>query len=140
MRKQGGFKDNDIKVENNNSYFIISKQRKIVMDILLHTKEHPTAEMIYGIAKQHKYRISLATVYKNLKELVAEGAVVTLETEDTRLHYDSDLSNHAHFICKECGTIFDIYDTASTPNGLNEVAGRVDQEKRIYYGVCKQCL
>ncbi len=127
-------------MENENLYFTTSKQRKIVMDILQNTKEHPTAEMIYAFARQHKYRISLATVYKNLKELVAEGKVVTLETEDTRLHYDADVSNHAHFICNKCGRIFDIFDNAKEPEELSEIAGSVEKQKRVYYGVCKECL
>lgn len=127
-------------MENANLYFTTSKQRKMVLDILQNTKEHPTAEMIYAFAKQHKYRISLATVYKNLKELVAEGKVVTLETEDTRLHYDADVSNHAHFICSNCGRIFDIFDNPKEPKELNEIAGHIEKQKRVYYGVCKECL
>lgn len=127
-------------MQNNNIYFTTSKQRKMVLDILQNTKEHPTAEMIYGFARQHKLKISLATIYKNLKELVAEGKVVTLETEDTKIHYDADVSNHAHFICFSCGKIYDIYDVEKEPKGLSEVAGRVEKQKRVYYGVCKQCL
>lgn len=127
-------------MSNENLYFTTSKQRKIVMDILQNTKEHPTAEMIYAFARQHKFRISLATVYKNLKELVAEGKVMTLETEDTRLHYDADVSNHAHFICSKCGRIFDIFDNAKEPKELSEIAGSVEKQKRVYYGVCKECL
>ncbi len=127
-------------MENNNLYFTTSRQRKMIMDILLNTKEHPTAEMIYAFAKLHKYRLGIATIYRNLRELVAEGKVATLETEDKSLHYDADTSCHAHFICKECGKIIDVYDTPKTPKGLQEIAGRIDDEKLIYYGVCKECL
>ena len=76
-----------------------SRQRELIIGIIKGRKDHPTADMIYNTARELEPNISLGTVYRNLKLLADEGVIITLETEDKRLHYDGDISRHSHFIC-----------------------------------------
>ncbi len=116
-----------------------SRQRELITDIIKGRCDHPTADMIYSSARRIEPSISLGTVYRNLKLLAEEGVIVTLETEDKRLHYDGDTSRHSHFICSGCGKIIDLFRPAKTPDELKEMGLRVASEKCVYYGLCPDC-
>ena len=116
-----------------------SRQRELITDIIKGRCDHPTADMIYSSAREIEPSISLGTVYRNLKLLSDEGVIVTLETEDKRLHYDGDVSRHSHFICSDCGKIIDLFRPANTPDELREMGLSVTSEKCVYYGLCTDC-
>ena len=46
-----------------------SRQRELIYQCLLHTNQHPTAEMIYSWLKPENPNLSLGTVYRNLNLL-----------------------------------------------------------------------
>ena len=56
-----------------------SRQRELIYEALMHTDQHPTAEMIYQWLKPTNPNLSLGTVYRNLNLLVDEGAAVRME-------------------------------------------------------------
>ena len=116
-----------------------SRQREMIEEILKGRKDHPTADMVYASCREVDPTISLGTVYRNLKVLSDEGIIVTLETEDKRLHYDGDTSRHSHFICTDCGTIVDLFKPAKTPSEVLEKGLTVTSEKCVYYGLCSVC-
>lgn len=116
-----------------------SRQREIIKDILKGRCDHPTADMLYASAREIVPDISLGTVYRNLKLLSDEGSILTLETEDKKLHYDGDTSKHSHFICKSCGKVIDLFFPVETPAELKSAGLTVTDEKCVYYGFCKDC-
>ena len=116
-----------------------SKHRELITDIIKNRKDHPTADMIYASAREIEPNISLGTVYRNLKLLADENVIITLETEDKRLHYDGDTSRHSHFICSDCGQIIDLFKPSKTPDELAELGLMVESEKCVYYGKCFDC-
>lgn len=116
-----------------------SRQRELIIDIIKNRKDHPTADAIYNTARAREPNISLGTVYRNLKLLSDEGVIITLETEDKKIHYDGDLSRHSHFICEDCGKIIDLFRPAPTPTELSDLGLTVSGEKCIYYGKCLNC-
>lgn len=116
-----------------------SKQRQLIMDIIKGRCDHPTAEMIYFSAREINSNISLGTVYRNLKLLADEGKILTLETEEKKLHYDGNTSRHSHFICSKCGRIIDLFKMALIPEELKELGVKINNEKCIYYGTCLEC-
>lgn len=116
-----------------------SRQRELITEIIKGRKDHPTADMIYQSAREIEPNISLGTVYRNLKLLSDEKEIITLETEDKRLHYDGDTSRHSHFICSKCGRIIDLFKPAATPMEIKEAGLTVTGEKCVYYGLCDIC-
>ncbi len=116
-----------------------SRQRELVFEIIKNRCDHPTADMIYASCREIEPNISLGTVYRNLKNLAEEKQILTLETEDKKIHYDGDTSRHSHFICTKCGKIIDLFKPSETPNELKEMGLTVTGEKCVYYGLCKDC-
>ena len=52
--------------------------------------------------------ISLATVYNCLETLVECGLIRPFNFDREATRYDPDLSDHAHFQCRDSGDVFDI--------------------------------
>ncbi len=83
-------------------------QREHVYSVLLHKRDHPTAEEVFIRVKREMPDISMATVYNCLDALVQCGLVrqVTLDRGATR--FCPNMLEHCHFYCDSCETVFDI--------------------------------
>src|SRR5215510_9152154 len=52
-------------------------------------------------------RVSLATVYRNLRMLAAEGFLAE-RADEAGLRFDGNTGRHDHFTCLACRRIFDV--------------------------------
>lgn len=118
-----------------------SRQRELIYEAVLGSKEHPTAEMVYQWLKPANPNLSLGTVYRNLNLLAEEGILVRMPFPVER--YDGDTHPHSHFRCKGCGRVFDLmlgYD-----GEIDAAAGRASPGFRIeghdltFSGMCREC-
>lgn len=119
-----------------------SKQREALLELLHQTKTHPTADWIYHELRKTFPSISLATVYRNLKQLAQSGDIIRLETGLGSEHYDACTENHYHFICSHCGRISDLkLEPFSSMNKLAEESSgcRIEKHSLVFYGVCAEC-
>ena len=90
-----------------------TEQREIVLSILLHAKEHLTAEEVYNeIKKEHKEsNIGIATVYRALSFLEEVDLITSITFGTDGKKYESNSkSHHDHLICTECGKIIEFID------------------------------
>ena len=87
-----------------------SHQREKIYEYLCRSKDHPNAEQIYFDLRKEIPNLSLGTVYRNLKVLQNLGKINSIPSIDGVEHYDAICSNHIHFVCQECGTIYDVMD------------------------------
>ena len=91
-----------------NNRINFSKKRQAILDTLCETRVHPSAEWIHGALRPNFPSISLGTVYRNLLRFKAEGTVLTLAVVDGQERFEGNTAEHAHFICDNCGGIFDL--------------------------------
>lgn len=120
-----------------------SKQRDAIVNYLKTHKTHPTADTIYNDIKIDFPNISLGTVYRNLSLLVELGEIKKISYGAVSEHFDGDISPHNHFICNECGKIFDLkMDNLDFVDSLagNNFDGRITGHNIYFYGLCKDCL
>lgn len=80
--------------------------RRIVLEVVRGTDAHPTAEWVHRMVRRRLPRVSLGTVYRNLRLLVAEGLVHEMPGPHAR--FDGNLDRHHHFTCTSCGRIVDV--------------------------------
>ena len=118
-----------------------TRQRRVVYETVKGTMSHPTADWIFDQVRTTLPKISLGTVYRNLSVLKDEGMVREIYGMDRRAHYDANTSPHAHFICKECGTIADVHSTPDFDwRSLKELVGcEVSEQRTEFVGVCSAC-
>lgn len=119
-----------------------SKQREKVLQLLTGTKSHPTAEWIYKNLKEDDDNISLATVYRNLKQLTQMGVIQSFETGDRIEHYDATVEPHYHFVCNDCKKVYDIdmeCFSEINSNVEDKTGYKVKGHSLIFYGHCNDC-
>ena len=117
-----------------------SRQRELIFEALKHTKEHPTAEMVYQWLKPENPSLSLGTVYRNLNLLAEEGAITRMPFPVER--YDADTHPHPHFCCDECGSVYDLdllYDPTVDEKARQASGHDVTGHQVTFHGVCVQC-
>jgi Fe2+ or Zn2+ uptake regulation protein len=118
-----------------------TRQRRVILELVEHSKAHPTAEEVYRLARKKLPTISLGTVYRNLGLLVEQGSIREVRFDDGVSRFDGHLEQHEHFVCGNCGTVIDL-PRALDVKQLTKLAstiGSVTDYKLELTGVCKAC-
>jgi Fe2+ or Zn2+ uptake regulation protein len=85
-----------------------TRQRELVLEIVRSTMDHPGADWVLRQARRRLPRISLATVYRNLKELAAEGLIREIHAGGQTARFDGNTGRHYHIRCLGCGRLSDL--------------------------------
>ena len=118
----------------------MSRQRKLIYDIVASTMSHPTADWVYEQARLEMPRISLGTVYRNLKQLTAEGLLLEITTSRGAARYDANLSRHSHLRCMQCNRLEDVPQTDIHFARKSRMRRYKILEYRVeFLGVCPSC-
>jgi len=119
----------------------LTRPRRIILDVVRASDAHPSALMVYRQVRRRLPRVSLATVYRNLRMLAAEG-VLSERADAAGTRFDGNTAPHDHFTCVACGRIYDV--PALGARGVSaRVASHTGFEvlsRRIeFYGRCGAC-
>ncbi|WP_146937377.1 peroxide-responsive transcriptional repressor PerR [Cerasibacillus quisquiliarum] len=120
----------------------ITPQRHAVLDYLLNSMTHPTADDIYKALEGKFPNMSVATVYNNLRVLKEVGLVRELTYGDSSSRFDCNTSEHYHIICEKCNKIEDFhYPSLDEVEKLAaQVTGYdVSHHRLEVYGICQEC-
>ena len=117
-----------------------SVQRVAIMDYLLTHRTHPTVDTIYHDLLPQIPTLSRTTVYNTLQLLESHKAVLALTIDPHTVHYDGDVTPHAHFQCRQCGCIIDIpiEEVINRPAVLSRKF-KVEDVQLNFIGVCDKC-
>ena len=117
----------------------LTPQRQQVYDVLLHKRDHPTAEEVFIRAKKAMPEISHATVYNCLDALVKCGLARQVTVDRGATRFCPNMVEHGHFHCSVCGVIYDM----ALPNELPGVTlprGFKPQRYEVaVHGLCADC-
>ena len=119
----------------------VTPQRIAIIDYLIHTEDHPSAENVHAIVKKKYPMVSLSTVYKTLDLLRQKKLVNEIEIEG-EARFDAHVDDHINLVCLSCGKIEDIDE-----NLLKNIQVKVAKksEYRIIkasfelHGYCNKC-
>ncbi|MCM3598482.1 MULTISPECIES: peroxide-responsive transcriptional repressor PerR [Bacillaceae] len=120
----------------------ITPQRHAILEYLIQSMTHPTADDIYKSLESKFPNMSVATVYNNLRVFREVGLVKELTYGDASSRFDFVTTEHYHVICEKCGKIVDFHypgldeveHLASHVTGFN-----VSHHRMEIYGVCGSC-
>lgn len=118
-----------------------TKQRGMVYEELKSRYDHPTPEELYYSIKPKYPKISIATVYRNLRILAEDGKVIEIKSDKNILRYDAKVEPHYHFKCSNCGAVLDldIPYKSELDEELSKKGYKVDYHSTIFYGLCPNC-
>lgn len=120
----------------------ITPQRHAILEYIINTMSHPTADEIYKALEGKFPNMSVATVYNNLRVFRQVGLVRELTYGDASSRFDFITSKHYHVICTNCGKIVDFHYP-----GLDEVEHlashvtgfKISHHRMEVYGLCPDC-
>ena len=97
-----------------------TRQRSAIRQVIDEARRPLSPPEVLELAQQQVAAMGMATVYRNLKLLVDEGAVqmVTLPGDSPR-YESAGHAHHHHFQCEACGRVFDVH---ACPGDLSSMA------------------
>ena len=117
----------------------MTRQRKIIKDIVYASYSHPTADEIFAEAKKKMPSIAVGTVYRNLTLLTESGEIRKIENPNSPARYDRPQIPHEHLICEKCRKVVDVMMDDIT-DVLKEKTGKeITSYKLTMYYVCPNC-
>ncbi len=121
----------------------VTPKRVAMYNYICSTKEHPTAETIYKNIKVDYPKISVSTVYRNLKSMVEIGVIKEIYIENNFKRFDADTSDHIHLICNVCKSVKDSSGSINIGKILKKAEKyddyKIEKEEIILRGICKNC-
>ena len=91
----------------------LTRQRRILLDLIDHSGLHLDAESLYQMAREQDPKLNRVTVYRTLKMLKDGGLVDELDLahlEGEKHYYETRLKKeHAHIICLRCGRVEEFF-------------------------------
>ncbi|MGI5911820.1 MAG: Fur family transcriptional regulator [Syntrophomonadaceae bacterium] len=100
-----------------------TKQRKLILEIIMTSSEHMTAEEIYIKAKEMLPSIAIGTVYRNLGLMAEAGEIRRIIIPNKPDRFDKSVHPHEHLICDYCGELTDI--------SVNDLKGYLEKQTGI---------
>lgn len=112
-----------------------------MLDFLVASCGHPTAEEIGAAVNRSDATTSRASVYNVLRSLTRAGLVTELVLDDAVARYDANLDPHHHFVCTECRRVEDVPEPlCPTPPATGFTDGRVVTAVSVTLrGLCAPC-
>ena len=117
----------------------MTKNARMILEIISNTKEHLTAEQIYLRLKEKNEKAVLATVYNNLSFLHGHGLIRKVSVEGYPDRYDR-IVRHDHLVCRQCGKLTDVTLEDLTEKLQKQIGiSMISYDLRISY-LCPECL
>jgi len=86
----------------------LTPQRTAVVESVLESTTHPSADEVFEMARRKCPTVSRATVYNTLNLLVEKQVVRAQILREGTVVFDTNMKKHHHFIDDETGSIHDI--------------------------------
>lgn len=133
--------------------FRITLPRQEILNVLILTKGHLSAEDIYLKVHKKYPAVGLTTVYRTLELLVNMGLVRRFDFGDGRARYEliggpEGEIHHHHLVCTNCGKVIDYTEFIdeekqlldNTEKGLSKKYNfKILDHQLVFFGLCGQC-
>lgn len=120
----------------------LTTPRKLVLDIVSTSHDHPTAADIIDRLKDQGKTVAYATVYNSLRYLTEQGYIRELKLEGDASRYDSRIEDHQHIVCISCGRVDEVM-TKSPKDWIQSIESEtgysIMEEQFLFKGVCATC-
>ena len=120
-----------------------TRQRAAVAAVLADTGEFRSAQELHALLRDAGDKVGLATVYRNLQAMAAEGEIDMLRTDEGEAVYRAcSTGHHHHLVCRECGRTVEVEGPTveawatkvSAAHGFTDVHHTLE-----IFGTCADC-
>ena len=121
----------------------LTPQRMVIFRILSESNQHVTVDQVYQKASAEYPMLSPATVYRNMEQMVDAGLLTRLDLGGSSMRYDTNLEEHHHFVCTECGKVSDVYlediQYKMDANRSHLEKAKINSLDLHLQGICEEC-
>ena len=119
----------------------VTQQKRVLNDVFARAKRPLTPAEICEEARREIPSLGIATVYRAIRQFVAEGQVRAVEVPGAAPHYESAARRHHHFfLCLQCRRLFDLIGCLRGVQSLAPDGFRVQEHEIVLYGDCAACV
>ena len=120
-----------------------TRQRAAVAAVLADTEEFRSAQELHALLHEAGDKVGLATVYRNLQAMAADGEIDMLRTDEGEAVYRAcSTGHHHHLVCRVCGRTVEVEGPTveawatrvSAEHGFTEVRHTLE-----IFGTCATC-
>jgi Fur family ferric uptake transcriptional regulator len=116
-----------------------TKQREVIRQVFESEARPLTPLEILNLAKVSLSHVSLATVYRAIKELVEEKWLTPVKIPGLALYYEMDRhQHHHHFYCESCCKVFEV-DGCIPVKKLTPKGFSLKSHEILLSGRCPDC-
>lgn len=117
-----------------------TKQRNAIKDVFIRHKRPLNTREILHSARDFVPGLGIATVYRTVNTLLAEGWLVRIEVPGNAVCYErAGKDHHHHFLCKDCRKVYDLPGCILSRKPGVPKGFILEDHDIILYGVCKAC-
>lgn len=143
MQKTGSDRREQLFIETCRRHQLkITPQRVAIYRILIQSKQHPTADLVFRAVKNEFPNISFDTVNRTLSTFADIGVVDVVEVFGGPKRFDPDITDHHHLHCVACGRIIDFeyegYALLEIPKAI-AATFKVISRRVVLKGFCDTC-
>ena len=120
-----------------------TRQRAAVAAVLADVEAFRSAQELHALLKDAGEKVGLATVYRTLQAMAADGDVDMLRTDEGEAVYRAcSTGHHHHLVCRSCGRTVEVEgptveawaDRVSAEHGFTDVRHTLE-----IFGTCADC-
>jgi Fur family ferric uptake transcriptional regulator len=120
-----------------------TRQRAAVAAVLADTDEFRSAQDLHALLRAGGDKVGLATVYRNLQAMAADGEIDMLRTDEGEAVYRAcSTGHHHHLVCRVCGRTVEVEGPTveawatrvSSEHGFTDVRHTLE-----IFGTCEDC-
>ena len=117
-----------------------TRQRTAIYAVVAGAQRPLSPQEILETAQVSVEGLGLATVYRNLKALLEDGAIEAVQLPGESPRYEpAGQSHHHHFQCTQCARVFDVHACPGDLQGLAPRGFQVQRHELTLYGLCADC-
>ena len=118
----------------------VTQQGNAIRQILQNAGRPLSPQEIFDMAQKEVSGLGIATVYRNLKSLQQEGAVVAVELPGQSPRWElAPESHHHHFLCNTCDKLYEINACPEDLQRLLPESYILEEHDILLRGLCNDC-
>lgn len=117
-----------------------TQQRNIILSTLTKAARPLGPREVLDLAQRELPRLGIATVYRALNALTADGTLRSVQLPGHTARYElADLDHHHHFYCTRCERVYDLSGCALAPAYDPPAGFTVESHDITLSGCCADC-
>lgn len=117
-----------------------TEQRRAIRRVMQESGRPLSPREILNLARAEVPGLGIATVYRAVKGLVADGWVRVVDLPGAPSRYEvTGKGHHHHFHCRTCDRLYEVDECPGALRDLAPPGFTVHEHEIILYGVCAGC-